>query len=147
MIRTIDKAKPERSRNGLTLLELVVVLGILVILASLVVPNVGGLIFQSRHAGNAALVRDVNHAVNSYVARFGVQPNLWDSLIDTTSAQAFNKLHTQLQAADNSLPQLQVQSLTAAQAKSLLDVGINLLVDADNARSVQGRKQLRLSQR
>lgn len=122
-------------RRGLTLLELVVVLGILVILASLVVPNVGGLIFQSRSAGNAALIGDVNRAVNSYVARFAAQPDRWDSLLNT-SGTLFNKLHPQLLTSNTALPVLQVTPLDTNQANSLINAGITVLHDADESRTV-----------
>ncbi|MBL8825576.1 MAG: prepilin-type N-terminal cleavage/methylation domain-containing protein [Planctomycetaceae bacterium] len=126
------------SRAGLTLLELVVVLGILVILASLVVPNVGGLIFQSRHAGNAAMVGDVNRAVNAYVARFCKHPDRWDSLLDNSTSTLFNKLDSDLSIANVMLPGLVVNPLSTAQAASLQAAGITTLLDADNARSVTG---------
>jgi Tfp pilus assembly protein PilE len=126
-----------KTRAGLTLLELVVVLGILVILASMIVPNVGGLIFQSRHAGNAAMVLDVNHAVNSFVARFAEHPDHWDSLLNS-SDQRFTKLHTQiLQTTNTALPVLEPYPLAANQAASLQNAGINRLLDADESRSVQ----------
>jgi type II secretory pathway pseudopilin PulG len=123
---------------GLTLLELVVVLSILVILAGLIVPNVGGLIFQSRNASNAALVRDVNHAVNSYIGRIGEQPDRWDSLLDSTSNTYFNKLHPQLLTSSDTLPVLQVITLTSPQAQSLIGAGIRRVIDADDARSTPG---------
>ncbi len=121
-----------KSRSGLTLLELVVVLGILVILASLVVPNVGGLIFQSRNAGNAALVQDVNHAVNSYVARFASHPDRWDSLL-TPANTIFTKLHPQMLTTNVFRPVLQVTSLQPNQVTSLREAGITSLIDVDES--------------
>lgn len=116
------------SRTGLTLLELVVVLGILVILASMIVPNVGGLIFQSRHVGNAAMVRDVNHALNSFVARFAEFPDHWDSLLPSPPNSTVSaKLHDQLK------PLIQVTTLQPNQVESLRQAGINIVHDLDDS--------------
>ena len=82
-------------RHGLTLIELVVVLAILVVLAGLIVPMVAGLGYQTNAATNATVADDVSRAVRTFYGRFDAQPTGWDSLLNA-SGTSFNKLHASL---------------------------------------------------
>lgn len=119
---------PQRSR-GLTLLELVVVLAILVVLAGLIVPIISGLGYQTNAATNATVADDVSRAVRTHYGRFDTQPTGWDSLINTGGA-SFGKLQPLLP------PLLAAPlELTAVQAQSLTDAGIYGVYDADESLS------------
>jgi prepilin-type N-terminal cleavage/methylation domain-containing protein len=112
-------AQPRPRRRGLTLIELVVVLAILVVLSGMVVPLIDGLGHQTNASTNATLVGDVNRAVRTYHARFDeTYPNGWDSLLDAGGG-LFNKLHPAL--TSTSSPLLQAATLTADQARSLAE--------------------------
>ncbi|MBA4019321.1 MAG: hypothetical protein C0483_19315 [Pirellula sp.] len=114
-------------RDGLTLLELVVVLAILVVLAGLIVPIISGLGYQTNAATNATVADDVSRAVRTYYGRFDAQPTGWDSLLNTSGA-SFGKLHSLLP------PLLATPiELTPVQAQSLTEAGIYGVYDADES--------------
>ena len=124
----------QKVRAGLTLLELVVVLVILVALAAMVMPRLSGVVSQSNSATNASVVDDVNRAVGMFEARYGKQTSGWDSLLTTADAY-FTKLHPNLLTTDVTRPNLQILALDAGQAQSLKDAGISGFHDADEART------------
>ncbi len=126
-------------RRGLTLLELVVVLTILVALAGLAIPLLGGLSTQADGSTNAAVVGDVDRAVGTYFTRHDAHADGWDSLLNSSDT-LFTKLRPALTsttvpngAPDPTLPILAVsaQTLSKEQAESLKDAGIDVLYDAD----------------
>ena len=84
-------SSPKR-RSGLTLLELVVVIAILVVLAGMIVPLISGLGYQTNAATNATVADDVSRAVRTFYGRFDAQPTGWDSLLNA-SGTSFGKLH------------------------------------------------------
>src|SRR5688572_27311520 len=101
--------------RGLTLIELVVVLAILVALSGMVVPLIDGLGHQTNASTNATLVGDVNRAVRTYHARFDESyPNGWDSLLDS-GGSLFDKLHPAIKSS--SPPLLVPHELTEPQAR------------------------------
>lgn len=123
-------------RAGLTLLELVVVVLILAVLAALVVPRLSGVVTQSNSAANAAVVDEVNRAVQMFETRNnGKHAFGWDSLMNTDGT-LFSRLHPNVtQTADQTLPSLQVVDLTDLQVASLKDAGIIGLHDAVETRT------------
>ena len=140
-IPTESSRRGDRSRRrALTLVELVVVLAILVVLSSLIVPLIQGLGFQTNAATNATVIDDVNRAMRAYAVRTDKQPNQWDSLLGTTGSR-YTKLRDELSSYRNPTTQtivdlLQVTTLTAAQVKSLNDVGIYDVRDANESSAV-----------
>jgi prepilin-type N-terminal cleavage/methylation domain-containing protein len=121
------------ARRGLTLLELIVVLAILVALSGLVIPLVQGLGYQTNASTNAAVVGDVNRSVGTFQTRFDKYPNEWDSLLNSSDAP-FSKLHPSLTAASPQI--LQTTALTETQARSLKDMGIHQLRIHDESATV-----------
>jgi len=113
-------------RRGLTLLELVIVLTILVALSGMAIPLIDGFGHQSNAAVNATIVGEVNRAIGVHEARFEKHASGWDSLLNTGGSM-FSKLHASLSAV------LQVTTLTAAQVQSLQDAGIANIFDADES--------------
>src|SRR5688500_6495918 len=89
-----DGGRGAEPRRGLTLLELIVVLAILVALSGLVIPLVQGLGYQTNASTNAAVVGDVNRSVGTFHTRFEKYPDRWDSLRTTdTGGGLYSKLH------------------------------------------------------
>jgi prepilin-type N-terminal cleavage/methylation domain-containing protein len=118
-------------RAGLTLLELVVVLAILVVLSGLIVPLIAGLGNQTNASTNAAVVGDINHWVGVYYTRFEKYPNRWDSLLNSSDG-FYTKLHANLTTTvDGAPPILSMITIDAVQAQSLKDAGIFQLHDSD----------------
>lgn len=125
-------------RAGLTLLELVVVLAILVVLAGMLVPIISGLGYQTNAATNATVVDEVTRSVRTYHARFDTQPDRWDSLL-TSAGTLFSKLHPGLVGGTPSDSARTIASaaldLDAQQAESLRLAGINTLYDSDDSQA------------
>jgi Tfp pilus assembly protein FimT len=121
--------RPATRRVGLTLLELVVVVVILAILASLVIPRLGGLTSQASTATAADLIADVSRAVSLFETRnSGKAPNGWDGILNGPTGSLYSKLHPNLTNTTNvALPKLSTLSLSAIQAQSLADAGITFL--------------------
>lgn len=138
-----SEARTDRGgpRGGLTLVELVVVLAILVALSGLIVPLISGLGHQTNASTGATLIADVNRAVNAFHARAGdvnQYPDAWDSLLNTNGS-LFNKLHPALtgsDAASYGAALLQVVDLSPSQAESLRSAGIYNLYRADESSTV-----------
>jgi prepilin-type N-terminal cleavage/methylation domain-containing protein len=124
-------ARTVLARRGLTLLELIVVLAILVALSGMVIPLIQGLGYQTNASTNAAVVGDVNRSVGTFHTRFEKYPDRWDSLRTTgTGGGLYSKLHPTLS------PLLTATSITATQAESLNAMGVFQLYDHDeNAES------------
>jgi type II secretory pathway pseudopilin PulG len=129
----------KRRTSGLTLLELVVVLAVLVVLAGMLVPIISGLGYQTNAATNATVVDEVTRAVRTYHARFDAQPDRWDSLL-TSTGTLFSKLHPGLVGGSPSDPARTIADptaleLDAQQSESLRLAGITQLYDADDSQS------------
>ena len=74
-----------QARRGLTLLELVVVMGILAALAGLLVPSLGGILTQTGHATAAASNGDVASNLGIYYTTNATYPSNMDSLLEGAS--------------------------------------------------------------
>jgi len=72
-----------RARTGLTLIEMVVVLVILIGLAALLVPRLANLTAQSAFAGSAAGAADVMNNLETHRSSLGRYPHRFDSLLNT----------------------------------------------------------------
>lgn len=80
-------------RRGLTLIELVVVIAILAVLASMIIPRLDFLKDQAEHASSASTQADVGTLLQTYKASSGKYPT-FDTLIDTSGA-LYSKLQGQ----------------------------------------------------
>ena len=123
------KHKPNR---GLTLLELVVVLAIMVALAGLIVPHIADLPDKSSSVTNATIVADTDRAVQLFDSRYGRQPSAWDSLLNN-SGILYSRLNPSLTSSSPAL--IQASTLDAGQVQSLLKAGITGVHDADESLS------------
>lgn len=72
-------------RGGFTLIELVVVVGILVILAGLLLPSVDVYKLKANKGVAAANMTDISRGVQQFYAQNNVYPDRWDSLLSGTS--------------------------------------------------------------
>jgi len=126
---------------GLTLIEIVVVLAILVALSGLIVPLISGLGHQTNASANATLIADVNRAIGTFFARPSERnqyPDQWDSLLNT-SGGLFDQLHPALNGSNPDVfgpALLEPVDLSQPQAESLHAAGIFTLYPADESSTV-----------
>lgn len=109
-------------RAGMTLLELVVVLGVLALLGALVVPKIAGLVERSRSSTQAYSTADINRQLEVFSGMNNKYPDGWDTLLDSTGAALYSALNANLTLSGN--PILTTASLSTEQVKSLSDAGI-----------------------
>ncbi|MEO0508373.1 MAG: prepilin-type N-terminal cleavage/methylation domain-containing protein [Verrucomicrobiota bacterium] len=76
------KNKPRSKRQGLTLVELLVVLTILIAVASIIIPILPDTNQLSNSSSGSANMREVVKVVETFRTETGAYPNSWDSLID-----------------------------------------------------------------
>jgi prepilin-type N-terminal cleavage/methylation domain-containing protein len=109
-------------RRGLTLVELVVVMAILVALAGIVIPLLPGLIGRAETSARATNHSEIFKWIQTYEATTSGYPYDFDSLID-------QKLGTLASYVANSktTPQFQMANLTANQVSALTGAGITSL--------------------
>lgn len=107
---------------GMTLIELTVVLLVLIGLAGLMIPYVGGFVDKTHNSVNADSLGAVNGAIQRYDVQFMGYPDGMDSLLDSAdNTQVYGKmmnsaLYTALQ-------------LSTAQSRTLSNVGIGSVYD------------------
>jgi len=88
MLRSVSIAKVSQGRlrrQGLTLMELVVVLGILAALAAILVPMFPNLLRRAHKATDATQTTEVSKAVQMYQGAFVSYPDNFDMLTDGTT--------------------------------------------------------------
>ncbi|MCY2927964.1 MAG: prepilin-type N-terminal cleavage/methylation domain-containing protein [Planctomycetota bacterium] len=73
-----------RRRRGFTLLELVIVVGVLVILTGLVLPNLDVFKQKANKGVSAANMADLSRVIQQFYAQNCVYPDRWDSLMNST---------------------------------------------------------------
>ena len=114
----LQKARRQAAR-GLTLIELVVVLAILVALVGLVLAFFPGLLSRASRSTSASSIQDVARAVQINYTTALTYGTGFDSLLNTGGAALFSKLSV---ASSNQLTRL--ASLPAADATALSALGI-----------------------
>ncbi|HZE97523.1 MAG TPA: type II secretion system protein [Planctomycetota bacterium] len=129
---------PKRARlSGFTLIELIVVLGILSIFVAMVLPKLDGLQSNANHAVGAASANDLGRYIQIYKATKNRLPDGYDSLIDPDTDDLwapFNPgttpptpgLHTALSGATHKLVKT---TLAAGEVAALNSAGIYTLYD------------------
>ena len=75
-----------RSRQGFTLLELIVVVAILALLAGMVLPTFTDTVERNKATVAANNLTDTARAIDEHFSTNGVYPDGWDTLIGTTDA-------------------------------------------------------------
>ena len=76
----MSRFRNRRSRKGFTLIELIVVLFILVGLAAMIIPAIGGLVSRTTASTSASSIGSVANAIQRYEAQFMTYPDNFDSL-------------------------------------------------------------------
>jgi len=111
---------------GMTLIELTVVLLVLIGLAGLLMPYVGGFVEKTHDSTGASNIAAVNSAMLRYQASYQSYPDNLDSLIDDATTTA---VYTKLMGPDC----LAKQTLTAEQAMAFKMAGIDTIMQMDSA--------------
>ena len=123
----------KKSRLGLTLIELVVVMAILGALAAMLLPKFDGLQSAANHVAAGSSMTDVAKLVQTYKTSKTVYPDGWDSLTSGSSLWTAGNVGTQTkglhsQLVDSSNGKLTMgTALTATQVSALNAAGITTL--------------------
>jgi len=122
-----------RRDRGLTLIELIVVMAILVILAGLTLPKLDVFKLKANKAQAAANITAVANYVSAFRVQHDVYPDVWDSMLDSTSnTTLYPQLHPSLTGGvGGSATKMSTSTITADELKSLNRVGILTVVDND----------------
>jgi Tfp pilus assembly protein PilE len=128
----------KKQRLGLTLIELVVVVGILAVLTMLIVPKLDGLRNNVNHAAAASSVSDSARYIQTWTAmKTTSYPDGWDSLTDGTTmwapastATKTKGLHSTFNGTSGKFMQA---ALTAADVDGLKAIGIETVYDVTAA--------------
>ena len=135
-------------RRGFTLLELVVVVGILVILAGLVLPSLDLFKQKANKAASASNMADLSRVIQQFYAQNAAYPDRWDSLMDGTGnafwAASYDANQNLLPGLDSELTggpvpgsptKLMTTTLDASYLRSLTRMGITTVLDAGGSSS------------
>lgn len=118
-MNTIQHHPASRSRRrGLTLIELVVVLAILVALVGLVVSLFPGLVARASRSTTAATLRDIARTVQIHYTTSLNYGSGYDSLVNTTGTALYSAIPA------NSLSQLALAPLSSGDSQALSNLGI-----------------------
>ena len=134
-------------RKGFTLIELVIVVGILVILAGLALPNLDVFKQKANKAAAAADMADLSRVIQQFYAQYTAYPDRWDSLMDKTGtslwAASYDTNHNLLPGLDSELTggpipgsptKLTTTTITSdGYLRSLTRMGITTVLDAGTA--------------
>lgn len=110
------------ARSGLTLIELVVVLAVLVALAGLIIGNFPGIIRKASRSSSATSVQDVSRAVQYMYTTTLKYPTGFDSLLESPTV-----LYNKLPSANGILlvgGQLTASTVNATEAAALVAIGV-----------------------
>ncbi len=108
-------------RRGLTLIELVVVLAILVALVGLVVSLFPGLVARASRSTTAATLRDISRTVQIHYTTSLNYGSGYDSLVTTNGTALYSAIPA------NSLNQLTLAPLSSVDSQALSNLGITNL--------------------
>lgn len=86
------------ARRGLTLIELVVVMAIIAVLATMVIPRLDFLKGQAEHAASAGTQADVGTIIQTFKTSSGKYPS-FDTLISSNGNSLYSKLQSQTTAS------------------------------------------------
>jgi len=107
---------------GMTLIELTVVLLVLIGLAGLMIPYVGGFVSKTHDSANSDSLAEVNKAIQRYDVQFMGQPNNYDSLM--TKVDGSGSIYTNMMGGTGTNDYLKEVTV---QGRSLAGVGIDSL--------------------
>lgn len=109
-------------RRGLTLLELIIVLAILIALASILVPILPGLIGRAETSSRATNHQESYKAIQTYAASYSRYPSDWDALTDGTATPL-----TYVPGFTGGTPPMTLTPITGPQANALRSAGLTRL--------------------
>jgi Tfp pilus assembly protein PilE len=128
-MRCITKARShDRRRAGLTLIELVVVLTILIALAAIVIPMMPNILSRSHDASSATNISEISKALQTYNQLYFGFPNNLDNLVEAGTGGGSTLLGT-LAGGGNLAGQVQATTLSAAQVAALNNIGITTVAN------------------
>jgi type II secretory pathway pseudopilin PulG len=110
-------------RSGLTLVELIVVLTILIAVSALLVPLLPSMVSRSHDASSATNISDISRQVQTYNQLYFGYPNNLDNLVEAGTGGG-NALLGTLAGGANLNNMVTAQKLTQAQATALSNIGI-----------------------
>ena len=122
MLANSPQARSRSSRRGLTLIELVVVLTILVALGGLLVPVIGNALSSSSSATSTANLREVSNVLMRMSATQNDVGDNWRSGVYSTLAPAAG-------TSVNGNGSMTVDTLTGAEEAALAAIGISAIAD------------------
>ena len=121
--------RSKRNRAGLTLIELVVVMAILIALAGILIPLISGVIGRAETSARATNSQEIYKWIQMYDASYTRYPSDWDALTDGTTTPL-----TYVNGFTGTTPVLQIGAITTAEATALERRGhpayIQLMADA-----------------
>lgn len=127
--------------RGLTLIELIVVMAILVVLAGLTLPKLDVFKLKANKAQAASNIESATNMVTAFKVQNDEFPDVWDSLLEAPAHTAlYASLHPSLTGAPGGNgKKLRLDTIaTADELKSLQRVGILTTVDCDPAAEFPG---------
>lgn len=118
--------KPNRSRQALTLIELIVVLTILVGLAGILVPTLTNMVARTSRSTSAVNISEVAGAVQRFEAIYLRYPNNLDSLMEdiTTGGDTLGTLFTSLASMIEDVT-LDANTLSTLNTAGITAVGVH----------------------
>lgn len=122
----MNRQHTSNRRQGLTLIELIVVLLILVGLAGLIVPMVPNMLGRTHTAVGAANMKEINKWIQTYEQLNLGFPNNWDSMLDTTGKEV---TYLPKDSTGYSGGQIFAASLQNGEAEALINKGITHVWD------------------
>ena len=135
--------RSRRTAAGFTLIELVIVVGILVVLAGLVLPSLDVFKQKANKAASATDMADLSRVIQQYYAQYAAYPDRWDSLMKDPGnafwAAAYDASQNLVPGLDSELTggpvpssptKLMTTTLDASYMRSLTRMGITTVLDA-----------------
>lgn len=119
-----DRRSSQGGRRGMTLIELVVVMVILVAMAGILIPTLTGMSSRAHTSSGATNLGEIAKAIQTYEAQYIGYPNNFDSLVTDLSAATLSNTivgrtsnpdltTTQLSATSGTLAALQTSGITS----------------------------------
>jgi prepilin-type N-terminal cleavage/methylation domain-containing protein len=121
-----------RVNRGFTLLELVVVMGVLVALAAVLVPMLPEFVGKANRSAAAANMAELEKAIMTFRTTFSRNPNHWDSLL-TEGGAAVSGLVPAAGNLGTGGGTLELRTLTSGQRARLSREGITMVYDIEDA--------------
>ena len=122
------KISNRRNRRGLTLIELLLVLLILIAVASILVPLFGNVIGLAHSSSSAANVEEITRNFENHKAMFAGYPNQLDLLLTDSTSTAQSAIAPFGQDGDIAATELAVFGATGRMIDALAEAGITEVI-------------------